>query len=100
MPDRLARQPIKDQVIPVTDDVQIHVGTHAGEHLGSHLWPSAWTLSRLLASAAFRRVWQSAPPPNVLELGAGCGLVGLVAARLGARVTLTVHALSCWCVRV
>ncbi|CAE7024364.1 eef1akmt3, partial [Symbiodinium natans] len=45
---------------------------HAGLELARHLWQSSWPTS-----------------PSVVELGAGCGLPGMVLARRGARVTLT-----------
>mmetsp|Transcript_22778 Transcript_22778/g.71371 ORF Transcript_22778/g.71371 Transcript_22778/m.71371 type:complete len:248 (+) Transcript_22778:309-1052(+) len=45
-----------------------------------------WPVSVLLASFAARQDWRGL---RVVELGAGCGLPGLVAARRGARVALT-----------
>ena len=53
--------------------------------LAFQLWPAALLLCRYLDS-------QPSPLPpasRVVELGAGCGLVGLLAASLGAHVTLT-----------
>ena len=64
-----------------------------GRNLGSHVWPS----SRLLAHAIVLQTnglanyeLPSIENCNVLELGAGCGLSGLVAAKCGAaKVCLT-----------
>jgi predicted nicotinamide N-methyase len=52
---------------------------------GGSIWPPALSLARYLDSSE-----QQVAGKTVLELGAGCGLVGLVAAHLGAEhVTLT-----------
>jgi len=57
------------------------------DQTGQIVWPSA----RLLAHFLVRRLGRARlAGEDVLELGAGCGLSGLVASRLGARsVTLT-----------
>ena len=56
-----------------------------GVQSGQLLWPAAPALCRHIVS-----VWNTLPRGTVLELGAGCGMVGIVAARLGAeRVVLT-----------
>lgn len=44
------------------------------------MWPSAVVLSRWLISN--QSILQSKPPQRILEIGAGCGLCGLLAARL------------------
>lgn len=51
---------------------------------GSKCWPAAYVLLRFLENYA-----NGSSARNVLELGAGTGAVGLVAALLGHRVTLT-----------
>ena len=50
------------------------------------LWPASFLLCRYLDSPSIRSLL---PSSRVLELGAGCGLVGMLATALGARVTLT-----------
>jgi len=56
----------------------------SGEELGLRPWPSGRRLAALLAASPALVRGRS-----VLELGAGCGLAGLAAAALGARVILT-----------
>ncbi len=53
------------------------------EGFASTVWDSAIVLSRYLERRGVR------PGAHCVELGAGCGLPGLVLASLGARVTLT-----------
>lgn len=52
-------------------------------------WPSARALARQLVRSGERGRPLFPPGTPVLELGCGAGLVGLVAARLGARVVQT-----------
>lgn len=49
--------------------------------LGAVLWPASHALIRFLSSADGRALVQGA---NVVELGAGCGVVGMAASVLGA----------------
>jgi predicted nicotinamide N-methyase len=51
-----------------------------GVQSGQLLWPAAPALSRYLVSA-----WEGMPGETVVELGAGCGMAGITAARLGSR---------------
>jgi len=51
---------------------------------GGYLWPAAFTMCAQLDAEA-----ETLANKRCLELGAGCGLVGLVAAQLGASVRLT-----------
>lgn len=53
------------------------------------IWPSAVALARFLVQSS--RSW---PGRYVLELGCGAGLVGIVAAELGARVVQTDYILD------
>lgn len=56
----------------------------ASEEHGLHIWPSAL----LLADYIWKHKYQFREQA-VIELGAGVGLAGIVAALVGARVTLT-----------
>lgn len=72
---------------PPDADALVHRAESAGniEHgYWAHLWPSALTMARFIA-----RTNLIAPGTRVLEIGCGLGLVGLVAAKRGAAVTLT-----------
>jgi hypothetical protein len=65
----------------------------AGEvRVGACLWDSAYVLSALLEARAVGGALRLAGA-RCVELGSGCALVGLVAARLGASVMLTGEAL-------
>ena len=58
----------------------------AEDGTGLSIWPSAYVLSRWLAASEF----VSFDGKTVLELGSGCGLVGLTIAQLGAaEISLT-----------
>eukprot|EP01043_Picozoa_sp_COSAG02_P030923 COSAG02_NODE_1997_length_10152_cov_3.110315_9_plen_295_part_00 len=60
-----------------------------GVQSGQLLWPAAPALSRHLI-ANWETLRNSAETASVLEVGAGCGMVGIVAAKLGCkRVVMT-----------
>lgn len=82
------------------DDPAVHERNrfHDAMPYWAWLWDSAPALARLVAEACApargARVAEPAVWPRgarVLELGAGLGLVGLTAARMGCHVTLTDH---------
>eukprot|EP00434_Breviolum_minutum_P009125 symbB.v1.2.008038.t1/scaffold490.1/size198488/9 len=66
----------------------LQIETWPTYRIGSSIWPSGFLLAKALAEGAvvFQHPWSSM---KVLELGAGPGLPGLAAAKMGARVTLT-----------
>jgi predicted nicotinamide N-methyase len=66
------------------DEARFLAGEAAGRPYGVALWPAAVALAHEVAMRAAAFVGRSA-----LELGAGTGLPGLVAASLGARVVQT-----------
>jgi hypothetical protein len=87
---------------------QVSVREDFGDNLGAHVWNSSVVLSEWLCSSrasylealarAPRQETQSAKNQPVLssggsgatlELGSGCGVAGIVAAKLGASVTAT-----------
>jgi predicted nicotinamide N-methyase len=72
---------------PPDADALVHRAQSEGniEHgYWAHLWPSALTLAHFIA-----RTNLIAPGMRILEIGCGLGLVGLMAAKRGAVVTLT-----------
>jgi len=71
--------------VTVRPGVTLRVSHHAAKGIGHQLWPAAHVAAQyaLLQSAD---LWRGA---RVLELGAGCGLTGLLVACLGAHVTLS-----------
>jgi predicted nicotinamide N-methyase len=83
--ERVARQP---QAVTKHDveGTEVSVVEQHGTQLGSSLWHSALPLARYLHTSA---LW--AEPRRVLELGAGCGTVGIAAALAnpGCTVVLT-----------
>ncbi|KAJ6667370.1 hypothetical protein lerEdw1_016491 [Lerista edwardsae] len=60
--------------------------TEATDSYGAVVWPSALVLCHFLETNAKRYNWAD---KNVIEIGAGTGLVSVVASLLGARVTAT-----------
>ena len=65
------------------DDSRGNPDEHCDE-TGLTLWPASFLLIEWLASRA-----SQLPQLSLLELGAGCGIVGLAAACLGARTSIT-----------
>ncbi|KAK9819756.1 hypothetical protein WJX72_002004 [[Myrmecia] bisecta] len=68
--------------------LQLQVGHQKEKGLSFQVWPSSLTLSKYAELMALQHPqhWQG---KRVLELGCGCGLMGLVFAALGAQVMLT-----------
>ncbi len=87
------------RTVEVTQDTEAEIDVE--RNTGLRLWDGAYLLAKYLEVAEdFRegKFWQG---KRCLELGCGCGLVGLVAWLLGAQVTLTdteetlVHTAKC-----
>ena len=57
-------------------------------HVGEELWDAALILSAFLCDEEARRPGSCVGGKRILELGAGCGLLGLAAASLGAEQVL------------
>lgn len=68
--------------------LRVHVQHQKEKGLSFQIWPSSLTLARYaeLMDGNSPGFWKG---KHVLELGCGCGLVGLVFAALGAKVMLT-----------
>eukprot|EP00667_Euglena_gracilis_P018646 EG_transcript_19827 len=61
---------------------------HIQNSSGGIVWETAYLMAMYFEQCVLPASG-AAPPPAVLEVGAGCGLLGLVLARLGCRVVLT-----------
>ena len=85
--ERVSRQPLRVSTHAITPGVQVKVVEQHGSHLGSSLWHSALAFSAYICGR--HELW--AAPRRCLELGAGCGTVGIVAAcsSVGHTVVLT-----------
>ncbi|CAG2103665.1 unnamed protein product [Medioppia subpectinata] len=62
----------------------ININEKYSTSYGYHVWPSAPVLAQFVAH--FREEFKD---KNIVELGAGTGMVGIVAAKVGAQVVLT-----------
>lgn len=70
--------------------VEVAQDRAASEHSGGVVWETSYFLLRYLE----KQVLPGRKTLRVLELGAGCGLLGLCLARLGCEVTLTEQLLA------
>ena len=80
-----------DHEVPLTPDKRVLISESHGDSLtGGSLWPASFVLTEYISSegdAALCKETFSAL--RAVELGSGCGLCGLAAAKLGATVVLT-----------
>jgi len=67
----------------------LHIAESQSGETGWRVWRASRFLCRFLERAAAGPTPPFREGSAVLELGAGCGLVGIVCAHLGARVTIT-----------
>ncbi|MGB0715140.1 MAG: class I SAM-dependent methyltransferase [Phycisphaerae bacterium] len=58
---------------------------------GMELWPASKMLAHFVASQSQTMIARHAPAARMLEIGAGLGLISILAARLGWEVTATDH---------
>ncbi|MCI4385295.1 hypothetical protein PGIGA_G00048770 [Pangasianodon gigas] len=86
-------EPVSPRFIQKTFTFENHDGTHAlmvsvpevlGSQYGMHVWPCAVVLAQYVWTTR-----EKIQRKNVLELGAGVSLPGIVAAKCGAHVTLS-----------
>lgn len=71
-----------------------HISLRIAQHATKDVGCQVWYASRVLCSYLEHREVHGPEPPlfhgqRILELGAGCGLVGILGAHLGGAVTLT-----------
>jgi len=75
-----------DEVIyemPITPRIKLNISQTPARGIGFQVWPAAYALADHLVTE------ESLQGRHVLELGSGPGLVGILAAHLGASATLT-----------
>lgn len=72
--------------------VQVAQDLGATEHSGGVVWETAFFLARYLQQHVLPDLQASVGggrPPKIVDVGAGCGLLGLTLAKLGCQVLLT-----------
>merc|ERR1712216_859537 len=74
----------RPHIVTLKGGARVEVMEGVSSHYGARVWGSAYALSEYLEQLPMKGA-------RIVELGAGPGLVGLVAAALGAKVTLTDH---------
>ena len=85
MPVGLAAEPARPRGMPTYQGraFQIDLEEDAETAIGARVWRSSYLLARYLEVAP-----ELVAGKSVVELGAGCGLVGMAAAELGAATVL------------
>jgi len=79
-----------DKVDRLIDHPAVRAATASQEYMP--FWADLWPASRMLGKAILHEPWQTGPDgklPEVLEIGCGLGLGGVVALSRGLRVTFS-----------
>jgi ribosomal protein L11 methyltransferase len=79
---RIVVRPPWEEYTPLAGDVVLTI--YPGMAFGTGRHPSTWLCLRALEELA--QDWTSGSAPQVLDVGTGTGILGLAAARLGAKV--------------
>lgn len=71
----------------LSDNSTVEVTEETGESIARHVWDAGLAMTQLLPGDWVPKF--ETPSPKIIELGSGCGLVGIALARLFPKVSLT-----------